>query len=234
MTREHPLLLTTSLVKATLAGAKTATRRPVTSANSLVDGEPNARLFAALVWDKRVFVDPGPSPAGNPGPYLRVYDNLGDEAIHRVYPRVRPGDALWVRETWGVGCRPDPHDGWRDGIEYRADADGDESLPLHPAPEGLDLGAHAGKGWRPSIHMPRAVARIVLPVLTVGVARPCDITDREAATEGTELARIQHARTPSRGPVVDGFLNIYEAIYGAASLTGWAWSYTWLPVGGGP
>lgn len=63
--------------------------RPMTCENSRIDGFKDPMLFARLLWDERVLVDKGPSPAGNPGPYLHVYDDCGDEACHRVYPEPR-------------------------------------------------------------------------------------------------------------------------------------------------
>lgn len=65
--------------------------------NSLVDGRKVGwREWASLDLDK-AWVDPGPSPAGNPGPYLKVPGP--DDATHRVYPR---HDLLVPIKTAGV------------------------------------------------------------------------------------------------------------------------------------
>ena len=79
----------------------------VRASTSLIDGcargIPWRELDLAGAW-----VDPGPSPAGNPGPYLkarrldREYPGRWhpDDTVHRIYPR-RPGarpelrDGVW-------------------------------------------------------------------------------------------------------------------------------------------
>lgn len=91
----------------------------------------------------------------------------------QICPYGVPGDRLWVRETWalltGNGHR----------YVYRADGDdprtGWEDVPAERRPRMV---------WRPSIHMPRAVSRITLEVVSVRVERLHDITEEDARAEG--------------------------------------------------
>jgi hypothetical protein len=109
------------------------------------------------------------------------------DAIKSPY---KAGDVLWVRETWGIGTRSDPDQGWVDGIELKADEafiDEIESLPLyHTGNEALfELYSNdESKGWHPSIHMPREAARLFLRVTSVRVERVQDIRHEEVLAEG--------------------------------------------------
>lgn len=77
----------------------------------------------------------------------------------------QPGDILYVRETWMDYA----------GLTmYKADCD---KYKL----ESLNF---AGFGWKPSIHMPKEVARIWLNVTDVRVERLQDMTDDDAEAEG--------------------------------------------------
>lgn len=80
------------------------------------------------------------------------------------YPPYRPGDILYVRETWAPWSRAE---GIMPEIHYKAD---EETLQ--------------GVKWRPSIHMPKEAARIFLRVQDVRVERLQDIDDDEALKEG--------------------------------------------------
>jgi hypothetical protein len=97
-----------------------------------------------------------------------------------------------VRETWGVGTRPCPHEGWRDGIEYRADEhctpEGD-LFPLHSVvpPDGVELDDYNNGKWKPSIHMPRWASRITLEVTGVRVERVKSLSDDDAIAEGATV-----------------------------------------------
>lgn len=73
-----------------------------TPCNSLLDGRrPDPLCWVSLDWP-RAWVDPGPSPTGNPGPYLHVPClHCGGQVWHRIYPRPRKGMA--VRVTWQDG-----------------------------------------------------------------------------------------------------------------------------------
>ena len=93
--------------------------------------------------------------------------------------RYRPGDILYVRETYCKNYFDESFPGYRNGglrgnrnaykADYRKDIVGD----VVPEPK-----------WSPSIHMPKEAARIWLKVTDVGVERLQDITNLEAKKEG--------------------------------------------------
>jgi len=91
-----------------------------------------------------------------------------DEERDYKSPYGKPGDRLWVRETHYVFSA-----GYKDGrdrhIVYRA------TEPDAPC------------GWTPSIHMPRWASRITLEVVSVRVERVQDISEADAASEGTPI-----------------------------------------------
>jgi hypothetical protein len=76
------------------------------------------------------------------------------------------GDRLWVRESYA------PRYFDNGGHAYMADWTG-ESAECLPEPR-----------WTPSIHMPRAAARLLLDVTSVRVERLLDITEEDAKAEG--------------------------------------------------
>jgi hypothetical protein len=158
MTAEHPILFSTPMVRAILEGRKTQTRRVVSRANSLIDGStPKGTWWNDLDFDE-AWVDPGPSPAGNRGPYLKVpYPGLS--SVHRIYPRRWAGDRLWVKETFQRTCSR---------TIYKADTE------LHLK-------------WTPSIFMHRVLSRINLEVTSVRVERVQEITEMDHEAEGLGL-----------------------------------------------
>lgn len=89
----------------------------------------------------------------------------------------RPGDRLWVRETWShdgpdletvrARCEDMLVGGITYGPYYRA---------TESAPDTLT--------WKPSIHMPRWACRLLLDVKAVRVERLQDITQADAIAEG--------------------------------------------------
>jgi len=206
---ELPLHFTPVMALAAAVGNKTETRRVITSANSLFDGAPAAKYaWGELHWDE-AWIDPGPSPVGNPGPYLKVprtweWDGSGERTVHRIYPRYQVGVKLWVRENWWTAARHDrlspsnlPPDA---PIWYERNwVDADLRLEL----------------WgrkRPNIHLPRRFCGMELEVVSCQPERVQEITEQGCLAEGTGCARIQHARDPSRGPLIDGFANLWDRI----------------------
>ena len=98
--KEHGKLFNTAMVQAFLDERKNQTRRMIDAHNSLVDGNGiSKKRWEAAGFDlANATIDNGPSPAGNPGPYLKA--TCAEGTTHRIYSRVQPGDRIYVKE----GC----------------------------------------------------------------------------------------------------------------------------------
>lgn len=96
------------------------------------------------------------------------------------------GDILWVRETW-FSTRLDCNDllscGVTSHLKFKADNNYDPNKDC------------VGRSWKPSIHMPKAAARIFLRVISVRCERLTDITEEDAEAEGVE--KFHHGYTGS-------------------------------------
>ncbi len=205
--KEHGLLFSAPMVLAQLDVTKTQTRRVVSRSNSLVDGcGASKELWASLDFSK-AWIDAGPSPAGNPGPYLKVPCPAQD-TVHRVYPRVQVGDRIVCRETWA------PADWLHEGYEkddpttiaFKADLSAYlvDGYPTHP-PVRLDARNWNFDllKWRVSIHMPRYAARLVHDVTLARPERLQDISEADAMAEGIQ----GHPFRPDDGfPICTGYM----------------------------
>jgi len=95
--------------------------------------------------------------------------HLGDPNAIKACPYGRPGDRLWVRETWMPDHTQEligAQEIWRDIYHYRAD------IPI-------DIASGMGR-WRPSIHMPRVASRIDLLIKDVRTERLQQISTEDA------------------------------------------------------
>lgn len=191
---ERPILFSGAMVRAILDGRQTQTRRVVKSRDA---GALDAAFFYA---DRETFAQLN----GDPSRFLGLLCPFG-----------RPGDRLWVRETWRTGA-------WRDdgrvALDYAANPEVTYTPWLRPpaetfkrlAAQGMDdcrravaRGAlsveehadgrftwpHGGSPcrWRPSIHMPRWASRLTLEVTGVRVERLNDISEEDAKADGVEV-----------------------------------------------
>lgn len=168
MTREEllkiakPILFNTELIQALLEGRKTVTRRKIKLDLGLADTDKHDSS------------------------YLMIPDTYGDYHHAKDYCRYRVGDILYVRETWTQLCRVDEN-GYTD-FDYVTTyylADGIPNMDLRDA-DGFLLEDQTIK-WKPSIHMPKEVARIFLKVTNIRVERLQDITSEQAKNEGVDL-----------------------------------------------
>ncbi|WP_406670517.1 hypothetical protein [Raoultella terrigena] len=167
----------------------------------------------------------------------------------------KPGDRIWVRETWGVVSHAFSDDGlmidwvpdrpatainempfgngYYSGYTIYA-ADGDFTW-------GDDDGYEDGRScWKPSIHMPKAASRILLEITDVRVERLNAISQEDAQAEGMELTgwRPTYSDPDSGGEVMtpyDNFAELWSSIYGDESwkANGWVWVISFKRVEGG-
>ena len=94
---------------------------------------------------------------------------------HGMYNRmpIKPGDILYVRETWADIEETSPGN-----IHYNASA----------TEADIQWFKENGWKWRPSIHMPREAARLFLEVKSVRVERVQDIIDDDIEAEGVDTS----------------------------------------------
>ncbi len=174
---ERPILFSGAMVRAILAGTKSATRRVVKPA-------PPAwvETFGVSIF----------TPNGRVSGRGVHPEHGASESFFRC-PYGQRGDRLWVRETWSPDhanvypCYP---------LVYRASAGLSDS----------DIGEHAtgctfeSSGlkhseclhcadfrWRPSIFMPRWASRLTLEVTEVRVQRVQEISEEDARAEGARF-----------------------------------------------
>lgn len=119
--------------------------------------------------------------------------NDGNDTLEAIEcPYGKAGDRLWVRETWacvtGNMEHPKPHSSDSILILYRADQGEPEKLISEI------------KGWKPSIHMPRAYSRLTLEITGVRVERLQDISEEDAKAEGCITEKV---RSGFDGSIID-------------------------------
>ena len=147
---------------------------------------------------------------------LYLYDvewNLGS-----IYPKYQPGDILWVRETWGIL-----------NLDYHPINVGNPNYPVIYVYKADHITGNDGPErikWRPSIHMPRSVARLFLEVENVRAERLQEITEEDAKAEGCYC--IYEAAIPFQRLAGQSFESVWDALY---SNSGEQWeSNPWVWV----
>lgn len=160
--KERPILFNSEMVRATLDDRKSHTRRVV-------------KKYPAGCID-RVMAKDGSCDIK----FIRVhtFGNLhaGLSVTKWIKcPYGKPGDHLWVRETFSF------YDSANTEVQYRADYPN-----WRPG------------GWKPSIHMPRWASRITLEIVNVRVERVQDITEEDALAEGIEQTDWAYSCEPYR------------------------------------
>lgn len=195
-----PILFSPQMVCAILNGTKTQTRRVikpqppeiVTSAGSYANNtEGQTDRWSWL--------------SGDP----KDCDTWGFEGEFKT--EYRPGDQLWVRETW----RTTP------AYDDLAPCELDVDVPLNYLADDSYFnwaeadGSRYGK-TRVSIHMPAWAARIHLGIISVRVERLQDISRGDATAEGCPFPNMQSGPNPK-----DWFRDLWNGINGKREGASW-------------
>lgn len=215
------IIFSSPMVLALLSGQKTQTRRVV---------KPQPVPFSASVST----LPPSPEHLGKP--WMPIG---GVRQENWRCPYGKPGDLLWVRETFAAasharGLTPPLHK----NRPSRKEADGTVFIPIYKAtePEGHPV-SDEGKPpeirakWTPAIYMPRWASRITLEITEVQPERLHDITEEDAKAEGAcpefEMPASDFvAGSPTPSPTFRvGFKRLWKEINGLSSWeeNPWVW-----------
>lgn len=176
-----PILFNTDMVKAILEERKKVTRRiaNISTETSCNDGTTNHE-FVLDDFGKR-------NPTGfvcRKCGFGVAPPNSRVPCGHSLFrPRYWPGDILYVRETWTQLFYVDPsgYTHWDQPMYYYA-ADGTPDTVLVDG-DGFEEDDQRIR-WKPSIHMPKKLARIFIRVTHIRLERLQEITADECPMEG--------------------------------------------------
>lgn len=200
--KERPMLFSGPMVQAILEDRKWHTRRVI---------KPQPPVFAGN-WYQRNLDHVWYNPE-NPDLWHFVSPSGKENHIKPICcPYGKPGDRLWVRETWccvhSIPYAPGPDP--RDLVHYRADQT--EAAAI--------ITEH--RCWRPSIHMPRAYSRITLEITGVRVDRLQMIGPVDCKAEGIQ----KDLMTGTSIQLINDFEKLWDSINGKTypwKSNPWVW-----------
>ena len=186
--RYHPKIFMPEMILAILNDRKNQTRRVISKQNSLFDGGPWPSHMDYIGQDSirkcpfdfnRAWIGTLPSPDANLGPCLKL-PWPEQNTIHRIYPRIKKNDRIWVKENWRIKT-------WTVDtitIEYQADK-ASKIIPIINDMMRQQVKKYAAKtGWIPSIFMFAWANRINLEVTKMRVECIQNINRADAIAEG--------------------------------------------------
>lgn len=201
MIKIKPILFSTPMVQAILDGSKTHTRR--IQGLEKFNQNPNRYRYDGVA-----------NLEHQPQYYTHYFETLDKhrnptEKYTPIEAKVKPGDILWVRETF-------------------------EFVPVNKAPLDQECyvqlmpkykadGSECFNKWKPSIFMPKVAARIFLEVINVRLERLLDISEADALAEGVieiEKGEAYKCYTDDAGSFTTArgsFTSLWESINGLDS-----------------
>lgn len=214
-------------VRAIVLGNKTQARQLVARCNSTVGvGEVDwgkftwrgsvrhQRLVNGRYPEAEVWVDGVRSDCQ----YLHVpWDFESEGMIFRVYPRVEPGIAMVVRETWVPTAMPG-------NVVYKADLRdmrGDFWHSIAQDPSGVR--------WRSPAVMPLSKARIRPAVRRVRAQTLGQMTEADARSEGM-VRELDYGKVGTYRTALEAFKGRWESRLGSWDPLAWVWVFEWEPV----
>lgn len=161
--KERPILMSAPMVRSTLAGRKFQTRR-------IMKGQPYTLRTEGWGF---------PTRKGGFASAKMILDDC---------PYGKPGDRLWVRETW-MGWRRTSYECY-DYETMSKEERGGQTINEYAewyGPENINVAYRADgddEHWLPAIHMPRWASRITLEITAMRVERLQTISEEDAIAEG--------------------------------------------------
>ncbi|HBV9687016.1 TPA: hypothetical protein MEA38_003457 [Klebsiella variicola] len=211
---ERGMIFNGEMVRAILDGRKTQTRR-------IMAPQPADDI------ERGIF--PNPEAIGWKSSLRHKH---GSTTAH-FCPYGKPGERIWVRETWQAIHDYCDENGHVDERRYARSIPRHRGNYWHPVYEeawGNESREDREFPWRPSIHMPRWASRILLEITDVRVERLKSISDGDAIREGCSTADMK-----SGDCVADVFARLWASIYGSDSWNAnpWVWVIAFKRVEGG-
>lgn len=200
------------MVRAILDGRKTQTRRPV----------------KLPVHDKNL----GCELAGNELAGELSAGNYLNSAFGK------PGDRIWVRETFRVHSRATDVA----TLVYKASVRNSWTEQTHRVPVSVCNKPATPEKWTPSLHMPRWASRILLEITDVRVERLNAISEEDARAEGIIDGGCLNCGEPEpcgcanpEPDATDAFAYLWQSIYGQENWNAnpWVWVIEFKRVKGG-
>jgi hypothetical protein len=191
--KERPILFSAPMVRAILEGRKSQTRR-------VIDPQPDIPHWMSLIEME---------PKNGLARFRKVAPDWPDDSRDDIYCQYgKPGDRLWVRETWKTDREYDP---WAPcqidsgaSIFFMADQ------CAHRINHRFECGPHEWGKTRSSIHMPRWASRITLEITGIRVERLQNISAADVAAEGVEP---EDGKTyPAIGIHTAAYMELWDAI----------------------
>lgn len=211
--KERPILFSGPMVRDILDGTKTQTRREIT--RLLKFGEITEFQRSATKGYDWSFRDRS-----------GCWNDISHERLLECCPYGKPGDRLWVKETWGQVGEGDP-------IIYRATCDTETRFATNWYDRGFK--------WTPSIHMPRRASRITLEITDIRVERLQDISEEDTLAEGVAIDKghcyhvAGHEGKWAHATAKGCFETLWGSINGPGSWDAnpWVWVIEFRKVKGG-
>ncbi|EIX9726618.1 hypothetical protein [Klebsiella pneumoniae] len=203
--KERGMIFNAEMVRAILDGRKTQTRR-------IMAPQPADDI------ERCIF--PNPEAIGWKSSLRHKHGSTTAHFCHYG----KPGDRIWVRETWNK---------YGGLLTYRADHDWIDDMRKETV---------CTAKWVPSIHMPRWASRILLEITDVRVERLNAISEEDARAEGIIDGGCLNCGEPEpcgcanpEPDAADAFAYLWQSIYGQESWNAnpWVWVIEFKRVEGG-
>lgn len=226
--KQRPILFSTPMVQAIMEGRKTMTRRVVKPQPEKLPGSDGFIPLKDFVSKSEGQLKRG----------LKTIIRGTDSHVFPDCPYGKPGDVLWVRETWAETTNVNDLSPWPNRPHLRTDDIDDRHTPWEAIIYRADGewiwcdadGYSTEKShWKPSIHMPKDAARIWLRITKTRVERLLDISDEDAIAEGIDTETFKNMAAPQNffdymdptGPPLlsafDSFISLWDSINGEFS-----------------